>query len=256
MIRPRNPQESVSGQPRRVPVSSVVVTAIAGLFGFNAIADAQEPDTESATGSLLVAPPAPSLGAPLTEPHGLRAVSMFALASPEARLFQEHDLIEIVVRETSRAKSTHELETEKDLKLTGAIAAWPDLRIEDLLDFIVRAGRTTDLPRLDVKFKNNFEGDGEYERRDDFTARLTAEVVEVLPNGNLILESRTRMKQDNEEFILKVTGICRPEDVTPANTILSSQLYDLMVEKVNNGELKKANEKGLFTQVLDLLFAF
>ena len=81
-------------------------------------------------------------------------------------------------------------------------------------------------------------------------------MLQILPNGNLILESRTRMKQDNEEFILKVTGICRPEDVTPANTILSSQLYDLMVDKVNNGELKKANEKGFFTQVLDLLFAF
>ncbi len=256
MIRPRNPRESVSGQPRRVPVSSVVVTAIAGLFGFNAIADAQEPATESATGSLLVAPPAPALGVPLTEPHGLRAVSMFALASPEARLFQEHDLIEIIVRETSRAKSTHELELEKDLKLTGAIAAWPDLRIEDLLDFIVRAGRTTDLPRLDVKFKNNFEGDGEYERRDDFTARLTAEVVEVLPNGNLILESRTWIKTDEEESLLKLTGICRPEDVTPGNSILSNQLHDLKIEKIHTGELKKTNQKGILTKIFETIFAF
>ena len=256
MIRPRNPRESVSGLPRRVPVSSVVVTAIAGLFGLHALADDQEPATESASSSLLITPPAPSLGAPLAEPHGLRSVSMFALASPEARLFQEHDLIQIIVRETSRAKSTHELETEKDLKLTGAIAAWPDIRIKDLLDLMVSAGRTTDLPKLDVKFKNNFEGDGEYERRDDFTARLSAEVVEVLPNGNLILEARTLIKTDEEESILKLTGICRPEDVTPGNSILSNLLHDLKIEKIHSGELKRTNQKGILTKIFETIFAF
>ena len=143
-----------------------------------------------------------------------------------------------------------------DLKLTGAIAAWPDLRIEDLLDFIVRAGRTADLPKLDVKFKNNFEGDGEYERRDDLTARLTAEVVEVLPNGNLILESRTRIKTDEEESVLKLTGICRPEDVTPGNSILSNQLHDLKIEKIHSGELKKTNQKGILTKIFETIFAF
>ena len=84
---------------------------------------------------------------------------------------------------------------------------------------------------MDLKFTKDFEAEGEYARRDNFTARLTAEVLQVLPNGNLILESRTQMKQDQEAFTLKVTGTCRPEDVTPANTILSSQLHDLKIEK-------------------------
>ena len=56
--------------------------------------------------------------------------------------------------------------------------------------------------------------------------------------------------------MLTVTGTCRPEDVSPANTIFSSQLHDLKIEKVTVGMLKKANEKGLFTQILDMLFAF
>ena len=116
--------------------------------------------------------------------------------------------------------------------------------------------KNTDLPRLDVKFKNNFEGDGEYERRDDFTARLTAEVVEVLPNGNLILESRTWIKTDEEESLLKLTGICRPEDVTPGNSILSNQLHDLKIEKIHTGELKKTNQKGILTKIFETIFAF
>jgi flagellar L-ring protein precursor FlgH len=190
------------------------------------------------------------------EPHALRAVSMFAIAPAESRIFHEHDLIQIIVRESTAGKATHETDTEKDVSFKGAVTQWPDFQLSNLLTGMLAAGNTDGLPQVDLKFTKEFEGEGEYKRRDDFTARLTSEVLQVLPNGNLILESRTRMKQDQEEFTLKVTGTCRPEDITPANTILSSQLHDLKVEKITNGMLKKANEKGLFTQFLDLLFAF
>ena len=208
----------------------------------------------AATSSLLVraqAAPAADL-----EPHALRAVSMFAIAPAESRIFHEHDLIQIIVRESTAGKSTHDTDTEKDVGFKGAVTQWPDLQLFNLLSGMIHAGSTDSLPKVDLKFTKDFEAEGEYARRDDFTARLTAEVLQVLPNGNLILESRTQMKQDQEAFTLKVTGTCRPEDVTPANTILSSQLHDLKIEKITQGLLKKANEKGLFTQILDMLFPF
>ena len=55
---------------------------------------------------------------------------------------------------------------------------------------------------------------------------------------------------------MKVTGVCRPEDVSPANTVLSNQIHDLSIEKVNHGELKKASEKGIIAQVFDAIFAW
>jgi len=241
----------------RIPTLAAIAAALCAWHGI-ALAQDETPTTEpAASSSLLVKVQAnPMYSSADVEPNALRAVSMFAIAPAEARLYHEHDLIQIIVRESSAAKSTHELETGKEVNFKGAVNQWPDLQLSNLLSGFLWAGQTEMLPKVDLSFTREFEGEGEYKRRDDFTARLTAEVLQILPNGNLILESRTRMKQDNEEFILKVTGICRPEDVTPANTILSSQLYDLMVEKINDGELKKANEKGLFTQILDLLFAF
>ncbi len=245
----------------RAPTLAAIAAGVCAWHGI-ALAQDRPPTTQpaattAASSSLLVKVQAsPMYAATDVEPHALRRISMIAVAPAESRLYHEHDLIQIIVRESSAAKSTHELATETESNIKGAVNQWPDLQLSSLLDSFVRAGQTTTLPQVDLKFTREFEGEGEYRRRDDFTARLTAEVLQILPNGNLILESRTRMKQDNEEFILKVTGICRPEDVTPANTILSSQLYDLTVEKINDGELKKANEKGLFTQILDLLFAF
>ena len=221
-------------------------------------AQASAPE-ESASSSLLARPPAPAPPALADAPHALHSVSLFAVEEPEPPIFQKHDLIQIIVRESSFTKRKHELETDKQINVNGEFTAWPSFRIDQLWELIVQSTRETDpakLPAIGFDFKKEFEGEGEYERRDDFTARLTAEVLEVLPNGNLILESRTRIKTDEEESLLKVTGVCRPDDVTPANTILSNQIHDLKIEKVHKGELKKANEKGILTKILEAIFAF
>jgi flagellar L-ring protein precursor FlgH len=196
------------------------------------------------------------VASPVLTPSPMEGVSLFFVPPPEPRFFQKHDLIQIIVRETSTARSSHELETEKEFNIDGKISAWPDFNLEDLLNLQLFAGRTTDLPELRMRFGKEFEGDGEYERQDDLVARLTAEVIEVLPNGNLVLEARTSIQTDEETAIMKVTGMCRPEDVGPSNTVLSSQIHDLKVTKEHTGELKKANKKGIIARVFDVIFAW
>ncbi len=237
----------------------LLLTALMFIAGrtFGQSAWQQKPPSDASASSSLLAGAAtapPSTAA--KDEHSMRVVSMFAVTAPKPRTFNKHDLIEIVVRETSRVEARHRLDAEKEYKLTGGISAWPHIRLADLLELQLRAGRTTDLPQVGVAFDKGFEGEGRYRREDDLTARLTAEVIEVLPNGHLVLEARTHIKTDEEEATLRVTGICRPEDVSPANTILSSQIHDLEVEKIHKGELKKANEKGVIAKVLDFIFAF
>ncbi len=241
--------------------ASILTTTFLLLSTSIAIAgttDESQATPGTTTSSLLVKaqanPPAPVDGA--DEPHALRDVSLFAIEGAKPPTFQKHDLIQIVVRETSRAKSKQKLKSEKEYDLTGQISAWPDLNLRDLLDLRIMAGRTTDLPQLGLNFENEFEGKGDYERRDDFTARITAEVIEVLPNGNLVLEARSQIKMDEEISTMKVTGTCSPDAVTPANTVFSNNLHDLKIEKVNTGELKNANQKGFISKILDAVFAF
>lgn len=189
--------------------------------------------------------------------HSLRNLSLFAIAPIEPKAFLKHDLIQIIVRESSRAESSHELETRKRFSLDGSLDSFPAFMLADLLKLQLRAGDAENFPiDVGIDFEKRSRGEGEYEREDDLTARLTAEVIEVLPNGNLVLEARTHIVNDEEKLTIKTTGICRPEDVTLANTILSNQIHDLRIEKTHQGELKKANEKGIISRVLDAIFAF
>jgi len=189
-------------------------------------------------------------------PHALRTVSLFAVAPPEPRTYQAHDLVQIIIRETSTAKSSAELDTKKESELDAAVPSWPDFNIQDLLRLTLKQGDDSDNPKLKINFSKEFEGEGDYSRKDDFSARLTAEVIEVLPNGNLVLEARTHIKTDDEEATMKVTGICRPDDITPANTVLSNQIHDLAIDKVHVGELRDSSKKGIIAKVFETVFAF
>ncbi len=158
----------------RITDSRISVTLIApmlaSLCSINSIATAREPEpaVEPATSSLLATATATVANAgrsDAAEPHALRDVSMFAVASPESREFQKHDLIQIVVRETSRVDTRHRLDAEKEYKIDGKIAKWPDLSLSDSLDLRVNGGRTTNLPQLEVQFNKEFAGDGRYRLR-------------------------------------------------------------------------------------------
>ena len=183
-------------------------------------------------------------GLPIT--NQLEATSLFAFAPEKPRVFKEHDLVQIVVRETTRIASFQGLETDKEFGLVGGVRSFPGLNSNDLLKYT----------QVDLGGEKEFEGEGEYAREDDLTTRLTAEVIEILPNGNLVLEARTRIKTDDEEMFTQLTGTCRPDDVTAANTILSNQIFNLEIEKLHYGQVRDAANKGILARILDVVFAF
>ena len=232
--------------------AGLALTAVAGTAFVDLIARAEAPTSSLMAQAVREAAPIDTEEAP----HTLRDASMFVVAPEQPRAFRQHDLIQIIVRESSRAESSQELEAEKSFDIDGAINAWPSLNLEDILNLQLYAGRTVNLPEVRIDLSKEFEGEGDYKREDDFSARLTAEVIELLPNGHLVLEARTHIKNDEEETTIKVTGVCQPSDVTAANTILSNQIHDLCIMKTNRGELKKANEKGIISKVFDTIFAF
>jgi len=183
-------------------------------------------------------------------------VSLFAVGLPQPRQFAVHDLITIIVRESIENDSEAELETEKDLSLDGEISAFPRLSIEDLIDFQLQASQNENPPKVGISFDREFESEGEHNRRDTMIARITAEIIDIKPNGTLVLEARKMMKTDKEQTELILSGVCRAEDVTADNTVLSTQMHNLRITKEHEGELRNATKKGLLTKVLEVLFAF
>ena len=203
-------------------------------------------------------PPARSINGVVDRlsPH-ISRTSVSAVRMPAPRQFSVHDLITVIVRESIENSSDSELETEKDTTITGLISAFPNLKLNDLANFQLRPS-TFDKgnPELNLNLSQEFEGEGEYERKDTFTTRITARVIDVKPNGTIVLEARKFIQSDEESVNLLLTGTCRKDDITGSNTILSTQIYDLRLIKEHAGNVRNASKKGLITRFFELIFNF
>lgn len=184
-------------------------------------------------------------------------VSLVAVPLPEPRRYAMNDLVTIIVRESTENRSDATLETTKDTKLEGEISEFPKIQLADLLQMQLGANTFPNgRPRVGIEMKKEFEGDGEFQRRDTFVTRLTARIIDVKPNGLLVLEARKYMRTDKETLSLVITGACRSEDIAADNSVLSTNLADLRVVKEHDGEIRKATKKGILTRIFEGLFAF
>jgi flagellar L-ring protein precursor FlgH len=88
------------------------------------------------------------------------------------------------------------------------------------------------------------------------SVRITAEVLDVKPNGTLVLKGRKDIQVADEFQRFVVSGVCRAEDVTADNTVLSTQLKDFDLRKTQKGSVRNATKRGWATKLLDALNPF
>lgn len=184
----------------------------------------------------------------------LKDLSPYYIEPPEPRKIEVHDKVTIIISETSRQSSEQKLDTKKDVTLAAALKKFPDLA--KLLEGELATGESSPIAEASASAGNKFKGDGKYERSDRFTDKITATVIDVKPNGVLVLEARRTIQKDKEIQSVVLSGECRRDDVTDANTVLSSQLADLTLIVHNDGQVKDSATKGLLTRVFEAVFNF
>ncbi|MCB9840960.1 MAG: flagellar basal body L-ring protein FlgH [Phycisphaeraceae bacterium] len=198
--------------------------------------------------------PAGSTPTPSNPASTLQGYSLILVQPPEPRKYQVHDLVTIIIEETSRSTSSESLDTEQESTSNGRINAMLDPM--ELLELRLRQGNLSNQALIGTNLSNDFQGEGDYERTDRLSTRITAEIIDVKPNGTLVLQARKRIEHNGEfqEYVL--AGVCRQEDVTTANTVLSTQVANLTVTINNEGEVREAARKGWITRMFEGVFDF
>jgi len=191
---------------------------------------------------------------PAPKPNAtLLRVSPIAVAVPEPELIAVHDLITIIIRESKTATSDSKMEQKKDWTLESELSKW--IRLGDHHG-LVPAALPEGAPAVAFDFKDDYKGDGKYDRKDELTTRITARVIDVKPNGNLVLEARKDITIDSEGYSITLTGVCRGDDVTAENTVLSTQLAEPEIDVQHTGAVRDASRRGWLKRALDFLHPF
>jgi flagellar L-ring protein FlgH len=197
--------------------------------------------------------PAPATIEAQVEP--LQGMSLYALEPKQERTFSTNDLVTILVSETTNMQREQTLEAKKNYDNRFQMIEWPELR-----QFLTHLSGPTNASTFGASplasNRTNFKGEGDYERKDRITARVTARVLEVKPNGTLLLEAKTTVTTDREVQVITLSGLCRTEDITEQNTVVSNLLFNLSLNVQHEGEMARTSRKGLIPRVLETLFNF
>lgn len=159
---------------------------------------------------------------------------------------KEGDVLTIIISETSTATFTATTETQRSegnsvvkpvVPILSAIAPWM-------------------VPNLSGSTSGNLssKGTGSTQSVGRFQARMSAVVKQVLPNGNLVIEGTryVRVNKDLQTFVL--SGIVRPDDVRPDNTVLSESIAEADLRVDGKGAISERQRRGILSRILDWLF--
>lgn len=98
----------------------------------------------------------------------------------------------------------------------------------------------TNTTLLDSSAASKFEDKGANANTDIFTGTLTVTVVEVLPNGNLLVSGEKQVSIGERTEFLRLSGVVNPTNVGATNSIYSTQLADAHIEFKNNQYIDSA----------------
>ncbi|MCX6537732.1 MAG: flagellar basal body L-ring protein FlgH [Acidobacteria bacterium] len=101
---------------------------------------------------------------------------------------------------------------------------------------------------------SDFKGSGTTSRTGALTAIMTARVVEVLPNGDLVLEGAREIDINGDRQVIVLTGVVRRVDLAPDNSVSSARVGQLRIRYFGNGLIKDSLKPGWLVRLLNKVF--
>jgi flagellar L-ring protein precursor FlgH len=100
------------------------------------------------------------------------------------------------------------------------------------------------------------KGTGAADQQASLSGSVAVSVVEVMPNGNLVLRGEKQLALTEGSEVIQVAGIIRPDDVAPNNTVQSRRLANAQIAYRGTGDLANATKAGWGTSALLKIWPF
>lgn len=178
--------------------------------------------------------------------------SLWVEQGANANLFRDfkarrvNDVVTILVSESTQANATADAANSKDssakIGFTNLFGA--ENKIKELSSAV------------DGKSSTAFKGNGSTTRATTLSTTVTARVKSVLPNGYLVVEGVRELRLNNENQIIYLTGVVRPEDISARNIVPSGAIAQMEIRVQGRGVVSQPLKPGLLYRILSGVFPF
>jgi flagellar L-ring protein precursor FlgH len=111
-------------------------------------------------------------------------------------------------------------------------------------------------PNIALESESDYQGQGATRRNEKLTLRLAATVVDVLPNGHLVIQGDQEVRVNYELRDLQVTGIVRPEDISRYNEIPYDRIAGARISYGGRGQITSAQQPRYGQQAIDMVMPY
>ncbi len=155
------------------------------------------------------------------------------------------DLLTIVIRERQIVENEETTALERTTSLDAILES-----------FQVLPNLFEPLPDAKGTAKRTFDGKAQYDKEGRLETRIAAVVIDVQPNGNIVVEGRRRVIVNSETKTIRITGIVRPFDVLGNNEVYSEDVANASIGYEGEGQLTASTDRGWFGALLDIIWPF
>ncbi|MGA3032513.1 MAG: flagellar basal body L-ring protein FlgH [Acidobacteriaceae bacterium] len=143
----------------------------------------------------------------------------------DVKAFRIHDVVSIVVTESLAASTDGQVKnTRASSANSGLTSLFGALKASNALQNLVGANAASALT-----------AQGQSTTNSSLVTTFGAEVVDVLPNGMLVVQATRQLTFSEQTQLIELRGLVRPEDVSSQNQVLSTAMTDLELEVTGKG---------------------
>jgi len=178
--------------------------------------------------------------------------SASASLTDDVKARRKGDIITIVISETASASKEAKTGTSRDSSVSAGMPNMLGLENTGIFK-----NNFADLSKIiNASTNTKFQGTGSTSRQENLNATITARVLEVLPNGNLMIEGRRNIRVNEEDQIIILEGTVRSRDIAPDNTVNSIYVADARISYSGRGIISDRQSPGWLMNIFDKIWPF
>jgi len=198
----------------------------------------------------LSMPPTPVGSIPAEQPARVKEYSWIYIDTPEPRQIKLNDIVTIIIDEKSEVTLNSRFNRQRTESFIAELKEF--VRLESL-----RLGNVASTePSIDTTLQERLQTTGQLTDKEGLQTRIAASVVDVLPNGNIVVEARKMIQSNQELWEYTLTGTMRSIDISQNNTVLSEHIANLNIKKTQKGKVYDSTKRRWGTYLIDLFWPF
>ncbi len=175
-----------------------------------------------------------------------------------------HDRVTFVIKDTTTTSLEANTMLETSLTTNWNLQNWFTLDRNSNGDLTLKpysmtstdgtintATQSDNYSQIKMDTNSEHDGKGKTDRKNTFTTKLSGEVIEVLPNGHLVVEAKKSIRINNETQTVTLVGRVDPEDLNDASEIDGDRIIDLNIALAGEGEVTDAIQPGFITKLIN-----